>query len=81
MWYNILLVAVMLLFLVFGFLAGAAVFKAGFQAGMKVSQPSYQSESLLPTLRKQKKPKPPKEIERMNRILENIERYDGTEIG
>ena len=54
MWYNILLVAVMLLFLVFGFLAGAAVFKAGFQAGMKVSQPSYQSESLLPTLRKQK---------------------------
>lgn len=75
MLYNLILVIVVAVMAIFSFFAGCKVFMIGFRMGK-----GEENITLAPK-KKPKKSKTPPEIEKMNRILSNIEKYDGTSAG
>ena len=82
MLYNILLILIVALTAIFSFFAGYKVFTLGFALGKEQPNGEKVSKSAPKTPKKsKKKAKPSPEIEKMNRVLANIERYDGTSAG
>lgn len=76
MLYNIIMVILIAFTAIFSFFAGYWVFAAGFRTGKSGENPTK------PAPKKRKKvAKTPPEIEKMNRVLSNIEKYDGTSAG
>lgn len=82
MLYNLIMVVLVAVMAIFSFFAGAKVFHDGFTLG---KEQKCEENTPKPAPKKQKKsankPKPNPEIEKMNRILANIEKYDGTSAG
>ena len=79
MLYNISIVLIIALVAIFSFFAGANVFERGFELG-KCDRSTEKTPKT--TAKKTKKaPKPSPEVARVNNILANIERYDGTSAG
>ena len=68
-------VVVTLPFLILSFILGAKTYQAGLNAG--------KGEKTEPIIfpKRVKKPIPSKDLDRINQILDNIDRYDGTERG
>lgn len=82
MLYNLIMVVLVAVMAIFSFFAGAKVFHEGFTLGKE--QPNGEKISKSAPKKPKKsanKPKPNPEIEKMNRILANIEKYDGTSAG
>lgn len=82
MLYNLIMVVLVAVMAIFSFFAGAKVFHEGFTLGKE--QPNGEKTSKSAPKKPKKsanKPKPNPEIEKMNRILANIEKYDGTSAG
>ena len=82
MLYNLIIVGFVAVMAIFSFFAGAKVFHDGFTLG---KEQVVEEKPAKPAPKKQKKPsnkpKTNPEIEKMNRILANIEKYDGTSAG
>lgn len=78
MWYNLILILLIALVAIFSFFASAIVFERGYTLG-KAEKTKNTPKS---TPKKTKKaPKTSPEVKRMNDILANIEKYDGTSAG
>lgn len=81
MLYNLICFGVAALVAIFSFFAGAKAYYYGLSAGLKISGEKQSIEPPKIVATRNKKPKESKETKRVNAILANIERYDGTEIG
>ena len=81
MWFNLICIGIAALVAIFSFFAGAKVYYYGLYAGLKVSGENKVIEPPKIAVKRNKKPKESKETKRLNTILSNIERYDGSSIG
>lgn len=79
MLYNILIAILVALTAIFSFFAGAYVFHKGFLLGKSTKSGANTPKKTPKKTGKGKKTSP--EIVKMNRILANIEKYDGTSAG
>ena len=81
MWFNLICILIAALVAIFSFFAGAKVYYYGLSAGLKVSGENKSIEIPKIAVKRNKKPKESNETKRLNTILSNIERYDGSSIG
>lgn len=81
MWFNLICILIAALVAIFSFFAGAKVYYYGLSAGLKISGENKSIEIPKIAVKRNKKPEESKETKRLNMILSNIERYDGSSIG
>ena len=82
MLYNLIMVVLVAVMAIFSFFAGAKVFHDGFTLGKEqVATEKAPKPAPKKPKKPSNKPKTNPEIEKMNRILANIEKYDGTSAG
>lgn len=81
MWSNFISFGVAAVVAIFSFFAGAKAYYYGLSAGLKISgeKQAIEPPKIVPA--RHKKLKPSKETEKINAILANIERYDGSDLG
>ena len=79
MLYNISIIAIIALAAIFSFFAGAKVFERGYDCGK--DDRVTKNTPKKPSKTTKKAPKTSPEVVRVNNILANIERYDGTSAG
>ena len=81
MWFNLICILIAALVAIFSFFAGAKVYYYGLSAGLKISGEKQVIDPPKIAVKRNKKPEESKETKRINMILSNIERYDGSDLG
>lgn len=81
MWFNLICIGIAALVAIFSFFAGAKVYYFGLSAGLKISGEKQTIEPPKIAVKRNKKPEESKETKRINMILSNIDKYDGSDLG
>lgn len=81
MWFNLICILIAALVAIFSFFAGAKVYYYGLSAGLKISGEKQTIEPPKIAVKRNKKPEESKETKRINMILSNIDKYDGSDLG
>ena len=81
MWFNLICIGIAALVAIFSFFAGAKVYYYGLSAGLKVSGENKVIDPPKIAVKRNKKPEESKETKRLNMILSNIDKYDGSDLG
>lgn len=81
MWFNLISIGIAAIVSIFSFFAGAKVYYYGLSAGLKISGENKSIEIPKIAVKRNKKPEESKETKRLNMILSNIDKYDGSGFG
>ena len=81
MWFNLICILIAAIVAIFSFFAGAKVYYYGLSAGLKISGEKQTIEPPKIAVKRNKKPEESKETKRINMILSDIDKYDGSDMG